>query len=65
MSSSEDLSAKSTKALPVESKEGREGGSFSKSQILFLANPCCSSDPRVPNFFLKEQTIFIRKEIKT
>lgn len=32
------------------SKGGRGEGSLSNDHILFLANPCCSSEPRSPNW---------------
>ena len=49
-SSSDDLRRRSTKDFPKDSFEARGGGFSSITQILFLANPCWSSDPQSPNF---------------
>ena len=49
-SSSDDLRRRSTNDFPKDSFEARGGGFSSMSQILFLANPCWSSDPQSPNF---------------
>lgn len=49
-SSEDGLRIKSTKDFPLESFGGRGGGFSSMVQTLFRANPCCSSDPRFPNF---------------
>lgn len=48
ISSSEGLRIKSTKAL-LYVGVGKGGGSVSTAQNLFLANPCCSRGPRLPN----------------
>jgi len=37
------------KDFPWESFGCKGGGLSSTVQILFLANPCCSSDPQFPN----------------
>lgn len=44
-SSSDGLSSKSMKDFPWVSNDFRDGGSSSMVQILFLPNPCCSTDP--------------------
>ena len=49
-SSSDGFNSKSTKDFPLESLAGSGGGSSSTAQILFLANPCCSSEPQLPNY---------------
>jgi hypothetical protein len=48
ISSSEGLRIKSTKVL-LEVVVGKGGGSVSIVQNLFLANPCCSREPRLLN----------------
>lgn len=48
-SSSDGLSTRSTKDFPSESFGCKGGGFSSMVHILFLANPCCSSDPQFPN----------------
>lgn len=58
-SSSEGLSNRSTKDFPLESFGGKGGGFSSIVQILFLAKPCCSSDPQFPN--CKESILLINK----
>lgn len=37
------------KVFPSEAVGCRGGGLSSITQILFLANPCCSSNPQFPN----------------
>ncbi|BAU03187.1 hypothetical protein VIGAN_UM034600 [Vigna angularis var. angularis] len=49
ISSSDDFSTRSMKDFPLESFPGRGGGFSSIAHILFLAKPCCSSDPQFPN----------------
>lgn len=49
-SSSEDLYSKSTKEPPSISSEHMGSGFSSIVQILFFTNPCCSSDPPLPNY---------------
>lgn len=48
ISSSEGLRIKSTKVL-LKVVVGKGGGSVSIVQNLFLANPCCSREPRLLN----------------